>query len=55
MLKPIPHICVVQAGANVLMDLRKQREQLQRANLALDDTDHDLEHSNRLMTKIFRR
>lgn len=48
-------IFVVQVGANVLLDLRKQREQLQRANLALDDTEQDLDQSNRIMNKIFRR
>lgn len=47
--------CVVQVGANVLLDLKKQREQLQRANLALDDTEQDLDQSNRIMNKIFRR
>ena len=46
---------LVQAGANVLLDLRKQREQLNRAELALEDTDGDLAYSNRVMNKIFRR
>lgn len=46
---------LVQAGANVLLDLRKQREQLNRAGIALEDTDGDLAYGNRLMNKIFRR
>lgn len=46
---------LVQAGANVLLDLRKQREQLNRAGMALEDTDGDLAYSNRVMNKIFRR
>ena len=49
------YIFLVQAGANVLLDLRKQREQLNRAGLALEDTDGDLAYSNRVMNKIFRR
>lgn len=48
-------IVLVQAGANVLLDLRKQREQLDRAGIALEDTDGDLAYSNRVMNKIFRR
>ena len=48
-------IILVQAGANVLLDLRKQREQLDRAGIALEDTDGDLAYSNRVMNKIFRR
>lgn len=49
------NIFLVQAGANVLLDLRKQREQLNRAGMALEDTEGDLAYSNRLMNKIFRR
>ena len=45
----------MQAGANVLLDLRKQREQLNRAGIALEETDGDLAYGNRVMNKIFSR
>lgn len=37
------------------MDLKKQREQLLQARIALDETDGSLEHSNQVMRKIFQR
>lgn len=44
-----------QIGANVLSDLRRQREQIQHAGRALQDTDQDLDSSNRLLRDMLRR
>ena len=44
-----------QAGADVLNDLRRQREQIERANRNLQDTDQDLDRSNRILRTMLRR
>jgi vesicle transport through interaction with t-SNAREs protein 1 len=44
-----------QVGANVLIDLRKQREQLQNAQRTLVGTDQDLDASNRILREMLRR
>jgi vesicle transport through interaction with t-SNAREs protein 1 len=43
-----------EIGANVLGDLRRQREQIQRASRVLHETDNDLDQSNRLLKDILR-
>lgn len=44
-----------QIGANVLIDLRRQREQIKLASRHLHDTDYDLDESNRIMRDMLRR
>jgi vesicle transport through interaction with t-SNAREs protein 1 len=44
-----------QMGANVLSDLRKQREQIERANRHLHDADQDLDTSNKILRDMLRR
>ena len=44
-----------EVGANVLSDLRKQREQIERANRHLHDADHDLDTSNKILRDMLRR
>lgn len=44
-----------QIGANVLSDLRRQREQLTHAARTLRDTDQDLDTSNRILREMLRR
>lgn len=44
-----------QIGANVLGDLRRQREQIQHSNRILHDTDQDLDSSNRILREMLRR
>lgn len=43
-----------QIGVNVLGDLRRQREQIQRASRVLHDADHELDQSNRVLRDIKR-
>jgi vesicle transport through interaction with t-SNAREs protein 1 len=44
-----------QIGATVLSDLRRQREQIERASQALQETDQDIERSNKLLKKMINR
>lgn len=44
-----------QAGASILTDLRKQREQLRNASRVLRETDQDLDTSNRMVREMLRR
>lgn len=44
-----------QIGANVLIDLRRQREQIKLASRHLHETDYDLDESNRLIRNMLRR
>lgn len=44
-----------QLGASVLEDLRRQREQIRIASRHLQDTDQDLDRSNRILRDMLRR
>lgn len=44
-----------QIGANVLSDLRRQREQIERASQTLHETDIDIDRSNRMLRKMVRK
>lgn len=44
-----------QLGASVLEDLRRQREQIKNAARHVQETDHDLDRSNRILRDMLRR
>lgn len=44
-----------QMGANVLMDLQRQREQLRHANQTLHETNANVDQSNRVIREMLRK
>lgn len=44
-----------QLGISVLADLRRQREQIERAGQVLHETDTDISRSNKILRDIRRR